>query len=234
MKPALIVLMSAFIGAGLLGCGDTHAVGNTVSNAAVANNPSSDNPAAIRIDREHQFGDYDDDDYYDNARHHDGDADDSDRTKDGDGDYDNSGSGYYDSDDNSVRRFGHMAPTTEAQTIVALVKRYYRAAAAGNGAQACALVYAPLAKTFPEDLAQAGPYYLRGSKTCPIVVSKLFKQNHLQLSTYAARLQISDVRILENLGLVVMRFKGLPGRYVEVIRAHGSWWMYSLLDNEMP
>jgi hypothetical protein len=186
--------------------------------------------------RAYLFGDYDDDDYTRGRSYDDGDSDDSDKPGDRDGDIDSVGGNgsYYDSDDSGVRHFGHAASQSDRRIIAALVKRYYDVAVAGDGAKACALIDASLADSIPQELGDAGPHYLRGLNTCAEILSKMFEQNHLQLSTYAAKLQITGVRLSGTLGLVILGFKTVPGRQIEVIHDHGIWKMYSLLDHELP
>lgn len=237
MRRLFALAIGALVSAGIMACGDSSRssgpASRTSSEAAITGKifptASTSTGAARRM-----FGDYDDDDYYDDASHGDGDNDDGDSRKDGDNDSDSSGNSYYDSDDISVRDFGHAARPGDRQAIVRLVKSYYRTAVAGDGARACALISAPLGRTFPQVLGGNGPHYLHGSKTCVEVASRLFRQNHLQLSAYAVRLNVAGVRLNGDLGLVVLDFKTLPGRQIEVIREHGAWKMYAPLDNELP
>jgi hypothetical protein len=54
---------------------------------------------------------------------------------DSDGDNDNPTGAHYDTDDNFVLSYGHAASMADMRSIARLVKRYYAAAAAGNGAK---------------------------------------------------------------------------------------------------
>src|SRR5665213_1011485 len=49
--------------------------------------------------------------------------------------------GPHDKDDFGIVYFGQPATASEARFIASLVKRYYAAAAASDGARACALMY---------------------------------------------------------------------------------------------
>ena len=188
---------------------------------------------AQRSTNPHRFGEYDEDDSPNKTHYSDHDNDDA-TPSDRDNDSDNPSHSYYDSDDNSVRRFGHAASASERKAIVALVKSYFAAAASSDGAKACTLIYPSLAGTLPEDLAEAGPAYLRGTKTCPKIMSRIFAQNHAQFSAYAAKLDVADVRLLHGYGLVVLAFKTLPGRQIEIKREHGTWKLFAVVDRELP
>lgn len=177
-------------------------------------------------------GDYDPDDH--NKQAGDGDNDDNNKPKDRDGDSDNGSNSYYDGDDNAVRRFGHAASAVDTEAVTTVVKRYFGAAAAEDGATACPMIVSSLAEAVPEDLGRPpGPPYASG-KTCAEVLSKVFKYNHRQLAAYAARLEVTGVRLDRNHGVAVLGFRTLPGRLIHVVRESGVWKINTLLDSELP
>jgi hypothetical protein len=179
------------------------------------------------------YGDYDGDDHS-RFGSEDGDSDDNGKPKDGDNDTDNSSGSYYDSDDDSVRHYGHAADTSDRSAIAALVKRYYAAAATEDGAAACSMILSNLVRSVPRDLGRPpGPPYLRGN-TCAIVMSKIFKEHHLQLAAYAGGLEVTGVRVDHDHGLAVLGFKTLPGRQIRVAREARAWKLEALLDSELP
>lgn len=213
--PAIVLLST-----GAVACGR----GSTGSEASTAS-------SAIPTLR-YLSGDYDNDDY--DSHGYDADNDDSKKPRDRDNDSDNESGSYYDSDDDSVRYFGHAASATDRRAITALVKRYYAVAAAENGRSACSMIASSIAKSVPEDLGRApGPPYLHGG-TCAVVVSKLFFQNHRQLAIYASTLRVTGVRLIGNRGLAVLGFRTLPGRQIGVMRESGMWKIDALLDGELP
>lgn len=228
----LIVLVAVLLGCGVVtGCGSTspRSASRVASNAGTATTSTSANGFKPR-----KFGDYDNDDYYNDASHGEGDNDDH-KPTDRDGDSDNPTNSYYDSDDNSVRFYGHAVSDPERHVISALVERYYAAAAAENGATACTMISAPIVDSIPETLGgPAGPPYLQGNKTCAKIVSRLFAQNHEQLSTYDALLHVDGVRRSGDRVLVIMRFRGHPARQIAAVDEHGSWKIQALLDDELP
>jgi hypothetical protein len=155
--------------------------------------------------------------------------------RDRDGDYDNSGNGTYDKDDSVVLRYGHAAGASDRQAVAAVVKRYYAAAAAGDGAKGCSLIYSIFAETIPEDYGRppAGPPALRG-KTCAAVMSKVFKQSQPQLAADYATLKVTGVRLEGNRGWALLSFKAMPARSILVHSERGAWKIYALLDTGLP
>ena len=239
LRRLLALLIGMLVSMGSVACGHANPYTNpsarTPSQATATGRLATLSAADAAPAGRHLFGDYDSDDGRHVVHHSDGDNDDSSAPPDKDNDSDSSGKGRYDSDDGSVAEFGHKAPPSDRHAIVALVKSYYIAAVASNGAKACSLFFAPIAKTYPRDLAEGSERpYLRGLKTCAEVASKLFEQYHAQLSTYAATLTVTNVRLNGASGLVVLGFKTLPSHEVEVMREHGTWKMYTLLDTELP
>jgi hypothetical protein len=179
-------------------------------------------------------GDYDGDDEKGKRSHSEGDNDDSTTPKDGDNDSDNSTHSYFDSDDASVRSFGRAASEADGKTIATLVRRYFRAADAADGAKACAMIVPTFAKSVPETLGRPpGPPFARGA-TCGAVMSKVFAHYRRQLAAHAPALRVSSVRVRGNEGVAVLAFKHLPGRQLHVARAGGVWMIDGLLDIELP
>jgi hypothetical protein len=228
-RAAALAWLGLLAGLCLLGCGGMG--GDTSSGSRPSSSADRSSPAPAD---KSSYGDYDNDDYERADKYNDADNDDSNLPKDRDNDSDNSSGSYFDSDDNSVREFGHAANAADAHAITALVKRYYAAGAAEQGARACSMLALPIARSVPEVLGRPpGPPYLRGS-TCAAVMTKVFEKNHRQVSAYAARLEVNGVRLADGLGLVILDFKTLPGREVEISRENGAWRIEALLDRELP
>jgi hypothetical protein len=140
-----------------------------------------------------------------------------------------------DTSNKSVLDFGKAASASDEQAIAGLVKRYYAAALAQDGAKACALLYSTLAEAVPEDYGQSppGPPYMRGT-TCPTVMTLLFKHEHHKLAVLVPLLDVSRVRLEEHHGLVVLRFGKMPERQIPVAREGHVWKVEALLDSELP
>lgn len=179
--------------------------------------------------------DTDEDDEANVGNASDGDNDDH-KPTDGDNDSDSRGKSYFDADDSELRRHGHTASRSERRVIVDLVERYYRASVAGDGEGGCMLMAAPLAKSLPQTLSSpSGPPYTRGAgSTCPPVLRAVFLHYHRQLAAHLPTLSVSDVRLEGSEGNVVLRFKGLPGRFIDVARERGAWKVDAVVDLELP
>jgi hypothetical protein len=150
---------------------------------------------------------------------------------DSDEDNDNPGGSRYDADDSPVLRFGRAASAAQGRAIASLVRRYYAAGAAGDGASACSLLYPLLAESVVEEYSQSPG--LRG-KTCAEVLSKLFKRRHQELAGDVAALKPTVVRVGGDHGLALVRFGGTRERRVLLRRERGAWKMDVLLDIGVP
>lgn len=145
----------------------------------------------------------------------------------------------YDSDDGTVRRYGHEAGGTDATAIAALVKSYYAAGAHGDGAAACAFTVPAFAVTVPYDYGQElGPAtpsgaeaFLRGSTTCARVLTLLFEHARAEL---AAPVQVTGIRLEGDYGYAFVDSTTLPISRIEVGREGGVWRVDGLLGRPLP
>jgi hypothetical protein len=140
-----------------------------------------------------------------------------------------------DHDDYVIEDYGHAASATEKRTVTALVKRYYAAALASDGATACSMLMSSLAKAIPEDYGRSpGPPALRGS-TCSGVISKLFKSQHQQLAAEVATMAVARVRVNGNHAFALLAFRTTPEpRDIGLSREAGNWKISGLLDGALP
>ncbi len=140
-----------------------------------------------------------------------------------------------DRSNNEVLGYGHAAVPSERRAIASLVERYYKAALAEDGANACSMLFSTLAEAVPEDYGQSppGPTYMHGT-TCPAAVTALFKHYHRQLAIELPRLRVRSVRVDQRHGLVVLNFGALPERQISVEREGRIWRINTLLDSELP
>lgn len=131
--------------------------------------------------------------------------------------------------------FGQEANASDTRAITALIKRYYVAAEAEDGATACSMLYSTLEEAVPEDYGQSPPSepYLRGT-TCQAVLTLLFKHNHPQLALELPKLKVARVRLIEHHGIVILNFGTMPEREIGVSREGHTWKMAQLLDGEVP
>lgn len=144
---------------------------------------------------------------------------------------DNENKGYYDRDDEPVRRYGRQANPGELRALSLVAKRYYAAAAAGDGAGACSLLEASFARAIPEDYGQApGPIYLRG-RTCAAVMSLFFAHQRSQLST---SMRVTAVRIAGSRAYVLLGARREPASYLPLQESAGSWKVTGLIGTALP
>ncbi len=149
--------------------------------------------------------------------------------QDADGDNDRLGGGR-DPDKDQTLSLGPAAGAADRHALTALVKHYYALAAAGDGAGACALLYAPMAESVAEELGSGdGSPALRG-KTCAQVASKLFARRHGELARQFASLEVGEMQVKGNRGFVRVRVTGPTEHQVAVHREGGIWKMNVLLD----
>ena len=148
---------------------------------------------------------------------------------DGDGDRDQPSS-RQDPDNDKTLSFGHPAYAADRRALSSLVTRYYAVAAAGNGDEACSLLYWPTAESVVEEYeGSAGSPGLRGH-TCALVASKLFARHRRELAAQVAALEVTEVRVSGNRGYVRLRFAATPEHLVAVHREGRGWKVNVLLD----
>jgi hypothetical protein len=228
MRSLLASLAIALSGLGLSACGGSGKGSGSTSQAAskaatvtTATKGGSTAPVSGSF-----MGDEDDDETasnYTGSSKYDNDADfDNDTIKN---------RGYYDSDDGVIRSFGRAANAAEKREITALVKRYYAAAAASDGAKACPLIYSTLEEAIPEDYGQPpGPAYARG-KTCAVVMSKFFAHAHSQL---VGTFKVTGVRVEGREVRALLGSKTVPASFISVRRERGAWKIDELLGQSLP
>jgi hypothetical protein len=208
----LILPVIVLFGVGLSACG----------GASSTPGDSSNNPQHLEGD-----GDYD----YPGDNDNDSSGLDEDNDTDGYNSRKNNDGGYYDNDDYRVRTFGHASSAAEQRAVTALITRYYAAAARGDSAAACSLLYTPLAESVSEDYGQAGPIYLRGAKTCRAVMSLLFKHFYSQLR---AQVDVTGVRVEGRVARVLLGSRTMPAGVLTVERVGGGWRVDGLLGSPLP
>jgi hypothetical protein len=133
-----------------------------------------------------------------------------------------------------IVEYGHEASPADKQAITALVKRYYTAAAADDGATACSLIYSPLSESVAEDYGQApGPAYLNG-KTCAVVMAKLFRRLPGQSPSVLAATEVTGVRVNGRKGYALLHSAAIPEGDIPVTRELGTWRVGTLIGGAVP
>lgn len=134
-------------------------------------------------------------------------------------------------DDAHILDYGHAAIGAERQEIESLVRSYYAAAAAENGAKACTMLYPLIAETLPENYGDNPA--LRG-KTCATVLAKLFKETHSVRAEKSATLKMYALRVKGERALTLLSFATAPEvRQILERRVNGIWKIAALSDTIM-
>jgi hypothetical protein len=139
-------------------------------------------------------------------------------------------------DDEEIEIYGKQASPTEWLAAVAFAKAYFAAAAAENGAAACALLVPSLAQGMGGSYeSPSDPVYLHG-KTCPEVMTKLFVHRHKLMAAEAKGLEVTDVRVTSRTAFILLAFKGIrERRYMGVERfPNNIWKLEALIDSQYP
>jgi hypothetical protein len=138
-------------------------------------------------------------------------------------------------DDLVILNYGHAASAVETHAVAEVVKRFFAAAAADDGAKVCSLLFSRVAEEVPEEFEQASsPGALHG-KTCAAITSQLFKRRHRQQAAESATLEITGVRVEGAKGLALLRFATTPEPHnIPIRREHGVWRLMELLDSGLP
>jgi hypothetical protein len=133
-------------------------------------------------------------------------------------------------DASDIYTYKHSASPADRRAITALVKRYYVAAAADNGAEACGMMYSILAESIPETYGRPpGPPELRG-KTCAVVMSKLFKHVAGQPPPVLAATKVTGMHLVGvRKGLVELHSTAMSIGEIEVERERGVWKIAGLI-----
>ncbi|MGH2911044.1 MAG: hypothetical protein ACRDJ3_01065 [Solirubrobacteraceae bacterium] len=159
--------------------------------------------------------------------------------RDGDGSYDDKGGNPYyahhrDDDEIFLATYGREADRVDKRTITAMVKRYYAAAVAGEGAKACALLLPSLVKATVEVHGQVVNGSAAYDSACAPIMTSMFKRQHQELlADEVATMRVLDVHVKRNMGVVVLGFRRVPERVILIAREGTNWMIDGLLDGEM-
>jgi hypothetical protein len=126
--------------------------------------------------------------------------------------------------------WGRAATPAEKRAVTAVVKAFYRAGMAKDGARACKQMYSLFAEEVPEVYGEPpGAPELRGS-TCAAVMTKVFELHRRELLADAPVLEVTRVRIKRLRALAFLRTPG-AARDIPVHSEHGEWKVDALFDS---
>jgi len=198
----MVALMALAIGLTISSCGAAGGEAGAVSRRS--SEPGAGDPAGTAVSVRHGAGKL---------------------IEDTDGDYDSESKSRYDADDAHVLDYGQAANAEDRYKVTTVVKRYFAAVAAENGALACSLTYWVVAETIPEEYGGSSEQ----NRSCASVASRLFKRLHRRYAD-AASLQVTGVRVEGNRGLALLNFKTMHDRHIAVHREGRTWRIYVLFD----
>jgi hypothetical protein len=126
----------------------------------------------------------------------------------------------------------HGASNADRRTITAVVKRYYTAAAAGDGALACMLLDPGLATATTQGQAQIAP---AAGRSCSASLSRLFQLQHQRLTAEdPATMVVTGVHVDGDAGLATLGFRAMPEGELVLQREGRTWKIDALFDSPLP
>jgi hypothetical protein len=128
--------------------------------------------------------------------------------------------------------YPQLPSDSERQTIATIVKSYFAAALAGDGASACRLLAASIASGF----TAGGVPSERGSGSrCIASLDQLFEQEHRRLAAdEPSTMTITSVRLKGDAGMVFLGFRSAPETEILVSHEDGAWKLDALVDSVLP
>jgi hypothetical protein len=227
VRSGLIPLAVALLGLGAVACGDATrgaGAGTGASDAAAVSAGAGVAPASPG----HLRDDADADGSYATDHVHVGNG--------ADGDDDSYSDTYYDADDENVLDYGHAAEAADARAVTAAVEHYYAIAARGDGAAACRLVTARVARAVPAAYGRSAELPALRGRTCATVMSKVLGELHGQIGADSAALKVGVVRVEGSTAQALLGFGegGWPSSYTVLRRERGAWRVDELLAGGLP
>jgi hypothetical protein len=215
MKPTLALLASVLLGVGMSACGTgarTDGTSRVTPDAASAHKGSAATSSTAIASSPDGYLKYD-----------------------GDKDFDDTQGGRNDPEYDSSILFsslGGRASAADTQAVTTLVKSYFAASAAEDGARACSLLAAGLADGLQANQSQsAGSPHDR----CANSLSSLLAQQHSQLvADDVATMVVTSVHVKGNLGVAALGFRAAPESEILVEREGHTWKIDALFAGLMP
>jgi len=121
------------------------------------------------------------------------------------------------------------ASAADRAAVTAVVKRYYTAAAAGDGAAGCTMLFASLAAA----IAAEAPGAYKGS--CAAALSRQFAREHQHLAgEQVGSMIVTGVHVSGAVGYATLGFQHAIEAEVILQREAGGWKLNSLFDSPLP
>ncbi len=137
-----------------------------------------------------------------------------------------------DADDRATFAYGHAPGARERASIASVVERYFAAAAADDGARACALLLPSFAATVAESYGVGdGSALVRDGRSCAAVIGLLLRRYRGEL---AEAISVVEVRVAGRDAQVVFSSRRMPASYILLARHDGSWWVTQPIGVRLP
>jgi hypothetical protein len=128
---------------------------------------------------------------------------------------------------------GPKATAADRRAVTTLVKRYYAAGAAEDGARACPMLSSALRAGLSETWGSTGR--TGGGTGCTMALSLFFRQQRQLLEAAdVATMVVVDVRVRDDRATALLGFRAIPVGSIHIEREHGVWRMDDLLHKALP
>jgi ketosteroid isomerase-like protein len=127
---------------------------------------------------------------------------------------------------------GSEASRSDRLAIASLVRRYYVAAAAEDGARACAMLSPDIVAGLSEEPASSSAPTRQNA--CAMSMSRVLKAQHqLLMEDDVPTMVVIDVRVDRDVATATLGFRRMPVGSVRLRGEKGVWKMDSMLDERM-
>lgn len=133
--------------------------------------------------------------------------------------------------DTSIQTYGGEAGGADRQAVAALLRGYYTAAAAGDGATACSMMAQGVQLLLVRELGRGVP---EKDRNCAAIASELFKMRRGEDGVGLAAPRVTGLRVKGDKGFALLRSKALPNGEIPVVREGGAWKIGALSGSELP
>lgn len=137
-----------------------------------------------------------------------------------------------DADDAEAFDYGNSASHTDALALANLVRRYYIAAHASSGKDACLLMDRTFARAIPATYGpDPGTHRNRRGESCESVMTQIFERSHRAIP---AAIVVVATRIQGDEARVVFASRTEPASQIDAHRDNTSWTIVQTLGSPLP
>jgi hypothetical protein len=128
---------------------------------------------------------------------------------------------------------GHGANAADKSAITTVVRSYFLAATAGDGAKGCSLLASNLATAVAAEENQ--PTATGNKSTCATSLTQFFKEQHERLVAEDVKTMVfTGVHVEGDFGSVTLGFKAMPQTEMVLQREGHTWKIAALFDSPLP